>query len=82
VTASLGTAVVESGESAQARDGELGCRGVSGSPITGSIGDARNRPGAHEAGPARGHGNSRPPLLGMCLAAPQIYNGSSSEADQ
>ena len=84
MTASSATEVMEAGGSALARDLAVssGCRGLSGPPIAGSIGAARNRPGVPDVDPARGRRHARPSLLGICLPAPQIYHGTSSEVDR
>jgi len=84
VTASSATEVMEAGGSAHARDLAVssvvvGCRthqspAASASPGIDLAPTNPIQPGAH--------GNARPPLLGICLAAPQIYDGTSSEADQ
>lgn len=84
MTESSATEVMEAGGSAQARDLTVssvvvGCR-THKSPAasaTPGIDPAPTKPIQ-----PRAHGNARPPLLGMCLAAPQIYDGSSSEVDQ
>lgn len=84
MTPSFATEVVESGDSAQARGLAVssvvaGCRGLQSPAASASPGidpapTNPIQPGAH--------GNARPPLLGMCLAAPQIYHGTSSEVDR
>ena len=80
MTASSATEVMEAGGSAHARDLAassvvVGCRThQSASPGIDLAPTNPIQPGAH--------GNARPPLLGICLAAPQIYDGTSSEADQ
>ena len=70
MTASSATEVMEAGGSALARDLAVssGCRGLSGPPIAGSIGAARNRPGVPDVDPARGR-RLRPPFPARHLLA-------------